>query len=60
LNTEAKGVTGDVRVTENKFVQKEVERMKKAREEKERVSRIKDRGIILQQSATKTNSITRP
>ena len=34
-------------MTEDKFVQKEVDRMKKAREERERVKKMTERGIHL-------------
>ena len=37
----------DTKVMENKYVQKGVERMKKARDEKERVQKYTERGIIL-------------
>jgi hypothetical protein len=35
---------------EDKYVQKEVERMKKAREERDRVKKFTDRGIILNEN----------
>ncbi len=49
-------------ITEDKFVQKEIERMKKAREERERVKKYTERGIILNEnhSAQKNFSLKRP
>jgi hypothetical protein len=40
-------------VGEDKFVQKEVERMKKAREERERVKKMTERGIVLSDRGSK-------
>jgi hypothetical protein len=41
--------TNDVKILDNKFVQKDVERMRKAREERERIKKFTERGIVLNQ-----------
>lgn len=40
--------SGSMVLSDDKYVQKEVERMRKAREERERVKRATERGIFLQ------------
>ena len=40
-------VQPDARVKDDRYVQREVERMRKAREERERVKKFTERGIIL-------------
>ena len=45
--------TSGVKILDNRFVQKEVERMRKAREERERVKKLTERGIHLGQQNSK-------
>ncbi len=43
------------RTHDDKYVHKEVERMRKGREERERVKKYTERGIILNESASKSS-----
>ena len=49
----SRGIESEVKISEDKYVQKDVERMRKAREEKERIKKMTERGITLNESTMK-------
>jgi hypothetical protein len=44
---QSNGNLGARKLSEDRYVQKDIERMKKAREEKERIKKLTERGIFL-------------